>query len=120
MVIAVQSEATAWTSHLMCNGLPLRWNLRAPLRATLAAAAQLLGGLQPAHLLYDPALRRSLRNWLWSVGDSPLAPTSASGIQFTTHQVTLTLALTLTLTTLTLTHLRLGTPVHHAPGEGQG
>ena len=89
MVIAVQSEPTAWQSHLMCNGRPIQWNLRAPLRATLAAAAQLLGGLQPPHLLSQPSLRRTLHNWLWSVGDSPLSHTSSSGVEFTAHQADL-------------------------------
>ena len=89
MVIAVQSEPTAWQSHLMCDGRPIQWNLRAPLRATLAAAAQLLGGLQPPHLLYQPSLRRTLHNWLWSVGDSPLSHTSSSGVEFTAHQADL-------------------------------
>jgi hypothetical protein len=48
-----------------------------------------LGGLQPTHLLYQPALRRTLHNWLWSVGDSPLSHTSAAGVEFTAHQADL-------------------------------
>ena len=48
-----------------------------------------MGGLQPTHLLYQPALRRTLHNWLWSVGDSPLAHTSAAGVEFTAHQADL-------------------------------
>ena len=49
-----------------------------------ASTAQLLSGLAPPHLSYEPSQRRRVESWLWSVGDSPLAAT-ASGLGFGHH-----------------------------------
>ena len=80
MVVAVQSNHPAWASHMLCDGEARVWSLRRPLRALLAASATLLGGLLPPHLAppHGPLRGRVARhNWLWSVGASPLAHTSA-------------------------------------------
>lgn len=84
MVLAVQSDTLTWESPLFCDGEPVLWNLKRPLRAALAATARLLGGLLPLHLRYDAVLRRAETDWLWAVGSSPLAPTSA-GLAFGAH-----------------------------------
>ena len=84
MVIVVQSDFPEWESRMLCGQSHLRWNLRGPLRAALAATAQLLGGLLPPHLSYQSERKRAQQNWLWSVGDSPLAYTS-SAAEFGEH-----------------------------------
>jgi hypothetical protein len=48
----VQSNHHLWETPLSCNGRPVFWNLRNPLRAMVAAAAQVLGGLLPSHQTY--------------------------------------------------------------------
>jgi hypothetical protein len=76
MVIAVQSNVSAWESRLSCNKKPIYWDLRNPLKSTLSSVGLLLGGLIPAHIGYNPASNKAYQNWLWSVGDSPLAYTT--------------------------------------------
>jgi len=76
MVLAVQSDFTEFESHMACNGKPIYWNMRNPLRSTLLATAQHLFGLLPSHLSYSEANQRTEQNWLWSVGDNALSYTS--------------------------------------------
>lgn len=76
MVIAVQSSRHLWESHLTCNGNPMYFNLRDPVRSIVASVAQLLGGLLPIHMKYSRAHKRVTEDWTWSVGSSPLSFTS--------------------------------------------
>lgn len=82
MVISVQSNLHLWETPLSCNGLPMYWNLRDPLRSILVSTAHVLGGLLPIHLKHSNAHSRTTQDWLWAVGDSPLALTSFSGTLF--------------------------------------
>ena len=84
IVLVVQSNHDTWHAPMTCGGAQRAWNLRRPHRAALAATASLLGGLSPPHEALD--VRRGVvsHNWLWSVGDSPLAHTS-SGVDFGEH-----------------------------------
>lgn len=77
MVLVVQSEMQDWESPLQCNGRPLFVNLRSPLRAALQATMQELGGLVPAHETFSEAHNRTISNWMWSVGETPLSATSS-------------------------------------------
>lgn len=76
VVLAVQSQHFNWTSKLACNDKPIRWDLRDPLKPLLAATALHYGGLVPMHITYDEPNQCAAQDWLWSVGDSPLAHTS--------------------------------------------
>ncbi|KAG5564784.1 hypothetical protein RHGRI_000854 [Rhododendron griersonianum] len=76
MVIVVQSEPSAWESHLQCNGRSLLWNLRRPIKPALAAVAEHLAGLVPLHLAYSHAHETAIEDWIWSVGCNPLSVTS--------------------------------------------
>uniref|UniRef100_A0A803MES0 DUF7906 domain-containing protein n=1 Tax=Chenopodium quinoa TaxID=63459 RepID=A0A803MES0_CHEQI len=55
MLIVVQSETSSWDSHLQCNGHSIRWDLRRPVKAAIAAASEHLAGLLPHHLVYSHA-----------------------------------------------------------------
>ena len=89
MVLVVQSDHTSVSANtFLCDGEPAVWNLRRPLRAALSATAQLLVGMVPLHRSYNAHSQRSETNFLWSVGSSPLAATSA-GLTFGTHLVSL-------------------------------
>merc|ERR1712166_373713 len=72
MVIAVRSEGT-WESVFACNGRPVVLNLENPLKPLLSATISHLAGVIPSHLTYSEAHRRTSQDWLWSVGDNPLA-----------------------------------------------
>lgn len=76
MVIVVQSEASSWESHLQCNGESILFDLRAPIKAAIAASAEHLAGLLPLHLTYNHAHETAIENWVWSVGCNPLSVTS--------------------------------------------
>ncbi|KAM1270279.1 hypothetical protein ACFX2J_031219 [Malus domestica] len=76
MVIVVQSEPSSWESHLQCNGQPLLWDLRRPIKAALAAASEHLAGLLPLHLAYSQAHETAIEDWMWSVGCNPYSITS--------------------------------------------
>lgn len=76
MIIVVQSDAASWESHLQCNHRPLLWDLRMPIKAAVAAAAEHIAGILPPHLVYSPAHETAVEDWIWSVGCSPLAITS--------------------------------------------
>lgn len=86
MVVAVQSNLRLWESPLSCNGKPTYWNLRDPLRSVLSSVAHVLGGLLPMHVKHSSAHGRVAQDWLWSVGLSPLALTSAQGLEFSQTQ----------------------------------
>ncbi|XP_057821135.1 uncharacterized protein LOC131033858 isoform X2 [Cryptomeria japonica] len=77
MVIVVQSSQSDWESHLQCNGQSLLWDLRNPIKAGLAAAAEHLAGLVPLHLTYSHAHENAIQDWIWSVGCNPFASTSS-------------------------------------------
>ncbi|XP_031373092.1 uncharacterized protein LOC116188092 isoform X2 [Punica granatum] len=76
MVVVVQSETSSWESYLQCNGQSLLWDLRSPVKAALAAAAEHLAGLLPLHLTYSQAHETAIEEWLWSVGCNPFSITS--------------------------------------------
>ncbi|XP_054785630.1 uncharacterized protein LOC129292132 [Prosopis cineraria] len=76
MIIVVQSEHSSWESHLQCNGQSLLWNLRQPIKAAVAAAAEHLAGLLPLHLVHSQAHESSIEEWTWSVGCNPFSMTS--------------------------------------------
>ncbi|XP_061990573.1 uncharacterized protein LOC133708993 [Rosa rugosa] len=76
MVIVVQSDSSSWESHLQCNGQPLFWDLRRPIKAALAAASEHLAGLLPLHLAYSHARETAIEDWMWSVGFNPHSITS--------------------------------------------
>ena len=86
LVVAVQSSIRLWEAPLSCNGQPLFWNLRDPLRSMVSSVAQVLGGVMPAHVKYSAAHQRVAQDWSWSVGASPLALTSALGLEFSQMQ----------------------------------
>ena len=87
MVIAVQSDAEEWESHLSCNGKAIVWNLRNPLRAMLSATVHHLAGVLPMHLTYDDAHGKVSQDWLWSVGCSALSHTTARLANFSQMHV---------------------------------
>lgn len=76
MVIVVQSDTSSWESHLQCNGQPLFWDLRRPIKAALSAASEHLAGLIPLHLAYSHAHETAIEDWMWSVGCNPHSITS--------------------------------------------
>ncbi|KAK8953778.1 hypothetical protein KSP39_PZI002512 [Platanthera zijinensis] len=76
MVIVVQSNRSAWESHLQCNGKSIMWDLRRPIKPALAATAQHLAGLLPLHLGYSHAHQTAVEDWVWSVGCNPISTTS--------------------------------------------
>jgi len=82
MVIAVQSDEVEWDSHLACNGKPVVWNLRNPLRPLLAATVQHMAGVMPMHLNMDEGHGKVSQDWLWSVGCSPLSHTATHTANF--------------------------------------
>eukprot|EP01113_Clastostelium_recurvatum_P016455 TRINITY_DN1941_c0_g1_i1.p1 TRINITY_DN1941_c0_g1~~TRINITY_DN1941_c0_g1_i1.p1 ORF type:complete len:1049 (+),score=103.21 TRINITY_DN1941_c0_g1_i1:37-3147(+) len=85
MVIAVQSNHTSWQSKIESNGQALHLNLRAPLRSVLMSTVTLLSGLLPAHVSYSPIHQRASQEWMWAVGDNPLAGVASSWAQWSTH-----------------------------------
>ncbi|KAK3154084.1 hypothetical protein QOZ80_2BG0185760 [Eleusine coracana subsp. coracana] len=76
MVVVVQSDGDAWESHLQCNGKPILWDLRKPIKAAIAATAEYISGLLPSHLVYSHAHETAIEDWIWSVGCNPLSITS--------------------------------------------
>jgi hypothetical protein len=46
------------------------------LKQALTATALSLGGVVPHHIAYSEARKSAVQNWLWSVGDNPMAYTS--------------------------------------------
>lgn len=76
MIIVVQSETSSWESHLQCNGRSILWDLRRPIKAAIAAAAEHLAGVLPLHLVYSHAHETAIEDWIWSVGCNPLSVTS--------------------------------------------
>ncbi|CAD6251036.1 unnamed protein product [Miscanthus lutarioriparius] len=76
MVVVVQSDDGSWESHLQCNGRPILWDLRKPVKAAIAATAEYVSGLLPPHLVYSHAHETAIEDWTWSVGCNPSAVTS--------------------------------------------
>jgi len=76
MVLTVRSPGS-WESVFACNGRPVFWNLENPLRPLLSATIMHLAGVLPTHVAYSEAHQRTSQNWIWSVGDSPLAYTTS-------------------------------------------
>ncbi|GMH11774.1 hypothetical protein Nepgr_013615 [Nepenthes gracilis] len=76
MIIVVQSEASSWESHFQCNGQSIIFDLRRPIKAAIAAAAEHLAGLLPLHLVYSHAHETAIEDWIWSVGGNPFSITS--------------------------------------------
>ncbi|CAN6278536.1 unnamed protein product [Urochloa humidicola] len=76
MVVVVQSDDDSWESHLQCNGIPILWDLRKPVKAAIAATAEYISGLLPSHLVYSHAHETAVEDWTWSVGCNPLSITS--------------------------------------------
>jgi len=88
MVLVVQNRAQTWDSRLACNGRKVTWNLRNPMRATLAAVAQHVGGVLPSHVTYSLPHARTAQSWLWATGNHPFAATGAEhGSSFSQLQV---------------------------------
>jgi hypothetical protein len=83
-VLAIQNYQTKWSSHMMCNGNPIKQNLRDPSKSLLLAIVMKMSGVGPLHISHQHGGDR-VNDWLWSVGDSPLSDTSTaahfSGIQ---------------------------------------
>ncbi|GMH36984.1 hypothetical protein BSKO_04857 [Bryopsis sp. KO-2023] len=59
-----------------CNGHMVGQSLAAPLKASLAATLQHLGGVLPPHLGYSPSQGAITHDWMWSVGAHPFSHTS--------------------------------------------
>ncbi|PUZ75424.1 hypothetical protein GQ55_1G168100 [Panicum hallii var. hallii] len=76
MVVVVQSDDDSWESHLQCNGRPILWDLRKPVKAAIATTAEYISGLLPSHLVYSHAHETAVEDWTWSVGCNPLSITS--------------------------------------------
>ena len=64
MVIAAQSEHRAHPSAIHCGNAPMMADLRSALGPTLAATAQLLGGILPAQSRHEG---HAAADWRWSV-----------------------------------------------------
>jgi hypothetical protein len=77
MVLVTQSRMRDWESHIACNGRPVHWDLRSPLRAAIAATIEEIGGIGASHVSYSEAHGRNVDNWMWSVGETPLSATSS-------------------------------------------
>lgn len=76
MIIVVQSEDSSWESPLQCNGQSVLLDLRRPVKAAIASAAEHIAGLLPLHFVYSHAHETAIEDWIWSVGCNPFAVTS--------------------------------------------
>eukprot|EP00276_Gloeochaete_wittrockiana_P005699 CAMPEP_0184659246 /NCGR_PEP_ID=MMETSP0308-20130426/28998_1 /TAXON_ID=38269 /ORGANISM="Gloeochaete witrockiana, Strain SAG 46.84" /LENGTH=844 /DNA_ID=CAMNT_0027098935 /DNA_START=328 /DNA_END=2859 /DNA_ORIENTATION=- len=86
MVIAVQSDHSRWDSGQACNGKPIYWNLRDPMRSVLLSTLGHIAGLLPTHYTFGEAQHRVSQDWTWSVGDQPSACTTY-GYHFSQFQL---------------------------------
>jgi hypothetical protein len=77
MVLVVQSAVRSWDSPHACDGREVRWNLRDPVKAAVAAVTEHIGGVLPAHVNYNIPRGRVEEDWLWSVGAHPFSVTAA-------------------------------------------
>ena len=77
MVLVVQSAVRAWDSPHACNGREIRWNLRDPIKAAVAAVTEHIGGVLPSHVNFNIPRGRVEEDWLWSVGAHPFSATAA-------------------------------------------
>ena len=78
MVIVVQNSQYRGQHPLgiTCGPGIVGQMLAAPLKATLAAVLQYLGGILPSHLGYSPEHRAIAHDWMWSIGANPFSMTS--------------------------------------------
>eukprot|EP01117_Protostelium_nocturnum_P014041 TRINITY_DN5306_c0_g1_i1.p1 TRINITY_DN5306_c0_g1~~TRINITY_DN5306_c0_g1_i1.p1 ORF type:complete len:903 (+),score=257.42 TRINITY_DN5306_c0_g1_i1:38-2746(+) len=76
MVLIVQSNFHSYESQVTCNGKPIFWDLRNPLKAALGAVSTYFGGLLPVHLKWDEAAKSLSQDWMWSIGENPFSQTS--------------------------------------------
>ena len=78
MVIVVQNSQYRGQhpSGITCGPSIVGQMLAAPLKATLAAVLQYLGGILPSHLGYSPEHRAVAHDWMWSIGANPFSMTS--------------------------------------------
>ena len=79
MVLVVQSAVRSWDSPHACNGKEIRWNLRDPVKAAVAAVTEHIGGVLPAHINFNIPRGRVEEDWLWSVGAHPFSATASGG-----------------------------------------
>jgi len=77
MIITVQSNIPDYESRFSCNKKQIMWDLRDPIKFCLGSVSLILGGIVPSHISYSQARESAFQNWLWSVGDNPLAYTSS-------------------------------------------
>ena len=68
----MQNGQKEWRTHLQCNDKHVAQSLRSPLKAALAAVAQHVGGVLPAHVSYSLPHAATVQNWLWASGGHPM------------------------------------------------
>jgi len=85
VVLIVQSDHHIYESSIGCNGNPVHWNLRDPIKPALAATSTVLAGLVSSHIDYNDATGGATQDWMWSIGNNPFSYTS-SGHQFSQVQ----------------------------------
>lgn len=76
VVVGVQNAVTKHVTLDVCNGEQIKTSLRDPTKALIAATAQIVGGLLPAHVTAEP--QGIVADYLWSVGNGPNAISSPS------------------------------------------
>lgn len=72
-VLAVQNKQLYFKSHFECNKRTIYWSLRNPISHILRATSSLAGSLVPLSFKYDDIYNCTAKQWIWSVGDSPLS-----------------------------------------------
>lgn len=75
-MVAVQSAEGAWPSPQLCGNARMRWDLRDPTPAVIAAAAQVVAGLLPPDTAVNGATELPAHDATWAVGEQPLAATA--------------------------------------------
>ncbi|CAM9880696.1 unnamed protein product, partial [Phaeothamnion confervicola] len=73
LVVAVQSAPLQAEAPLSCDGRPVHFNPRNPLRPVVAAVAELVGGLIPSHLTPCRSGATGRQDWIWAISESPLS-----------------------------------------------
>lgn len=71
MIVITQNNVLRQPTRRACNGLTQTVDLRNPMTPTLSAIGTLVGGLVPAHVLYDQVHHRAEQDWRWAVGARP-------------------------------------------------
>lgn len=72
-VLAVQNRQLYFKSHFECNKRTIYWSLRNPISHILRASSSIAGSLVPLSFKYDNVYNCTSKEWIWSVGDSPLS-----------------------------------------------